>query len=1081
MKSHPLRHIGVALASTLVLSSLALAPIGEPATAQAATTSVTIDTSSKDAVKDAYLNLFLPNVDVATGWTGDRSTWVAGGACDVGVTPQATRDATVNVINYFRALAGLASVAEDPAATARAQQAALIQAVNAPPGPPNHYPPNTWICWTQDAYDSSGDSNLAWGQSTGGESIVDYMSDDGIPNVGHRGGVLYPRVGTVGVGIVGPAGAYYPATYPIGYALEWQNGFVTTTRQAVAWPSKGYFPAQNLPDSGSWSYSLSNTSFNAASGATQVSVTKQTEGSTTVTPILVSGVSSYQDGSGWIPDSTLVWTMPKLDTPDSGTVDIYHVTITGAVTDSYDVKVFSVQPKVTVKSVSISGGTAIGSTLTATVASTDVNPIDATLSYVWYAGTKQVGTGKTYTTTVADAGQTMTVQVSGTKSGWDPSDTVTSNSVTVDSLLPLTGKVYSKDGTPVDGVVISYNNVTCDPFTDITSPDISGTVTVGADGVFTFGTMSGQCYEIGVASPTGLIVNSGGSEGGEVGHSFAGTTGYSVYVSQVGFDRVTIPSSVTVGTSIPATLIDYQPDTATFTYQWYRDDGTGTGIPVVIPGATGASYTATAEDLGQQLTVRATATSGTGSITRTSNPATVGMGPAFTFTPPIYADGTPATTASVGQKLTTSVEDVPAGWTPAYQWLSDDGVAGGTPKEIMGAKSDSYTLLDADLHTNISVRVTLTQDGYGTSTNTSASVAITTQRTVTFDPQNGDTTTVKTVADGSTVTLPDAPTKDGYDFGGWFLSDGTTAFTATTPVTADITVTAKWTEQITPPAPTYTVTYQGNGGTGAVIDQATYKAGDPATVLPNTFVRDGYTFAGWKDAAGTSYAAGDTIQMTADIQLTAQWNEIVKPPVTTYTVTYRGNGGTGAVIDQATYTSGSQAQAKANTFVRDGYTFTVWNTSADGTGTSYLVNSTITITGNVTLFAQWQKNNELPNVEFTLTYDANGGTGTMESTKYESGSAATALESGFTREGYTFAGWNTAKDGTGTGYSAAATFVMNDNVTLYAQWVANTAPETPAGPNVNSGGRTSNSSMLLVLQLGLIAAGVAVFRLRKLV
>ena len=70
----------------------------------------------------------------------------------------------------------------------------------------------------------------------------------------------------------------------------------------------------------------------------------------------------------------------------------------------------------------------------------------------------------------------------------------------------------------------------------------------------------------------------------------------------------------------------------------------------------------------------------------------------------------------------------------------------------------------------------------------------------------------------------------------------------------------------------------------------------------------------------------------------------------------------------------------------------------------------------------------------TLAYNANGGSGSMDSAVYASGSVVTVAENAFTSEGFTFFGWNTAADGSGTPYAAGATFTVNADVTLYAQW-----------------------------------------------
>ena len=79
-------------------------------------------------------------------------------------------------------------------------------------------------------------------------------------------------------------------------------------------------------------------------------------------------------------------------------------------------------------------------------------------------------------------------------------------------------------------------------------------------------------------------------------------------------------------------------------------------------------------------------------------------------------------------------------------------------------------------------------------------------------------------------------------------------------------------------------------------------------------------------------------------------------------------------------------------------------------------------------------------LEYRLDYNANGGTGTAPSRTYHfSGTNITAKPANtFTREGYTFTGWNTAEDGSGTSYAAGASVTINKNTTLYAQWEENT-------------------------------------------
>ena len=77
-------------------------------------------------------------------------------------------------------------------------------------------------------------------------------------------------------------------------------------------------------------------------------------------------------------------------------------------------------------------------------------------------------------------------------------------------------------------------------------------------------------------------------------------------------------------------------------------------------------------------------------------------------------------------------------------------------------------------------------------------------------------------------------------------------------------------------------------------------------------------------------------------------------------------------------------------------------------------------------------------LEQTLSYDANGGTGDAPAITYHlKGTSATAAANPFTKTGYNFAGWKTAPS-SGTSYAAGASVTMNSNITLYAQWTAKT-------------------------------------------
>ena len=129
-----------------------------------------------------------------------------------------------------------------------------------------------------------------------------------------------------------------------------------------------------------------------------------------------------------------------------------------------------------------------------------------------------------------------------------------------------------------------------------------------------------------------------------------------------------------------------------------------------------------------------------------------------------------------------------------------------------------------------------------------------------------------------------------------------------------------------------------------------------------------------------------------------------------YTVTFNANGGTGTMAPE---TEGAATALAANAFTRSGYAFLDWNTAANGSGTAYTNGEVYPFTASVTLYAQWT-----PNPSYTVTFNANGGTGTMAP---ETDNVATALTGNtFTRSGYAFSAWNTAANGSGTAYTNGA-------------------------------------------------------------
>ena len=158
---------------------------------------------------------------------------------------------------------------------------------------------------------------------------------------------------------------------------------------------------------------------------------------------------------------------------------------------------------------------------------------------------------------------------------------------------------------------------------------------------------------------------------------------------------------------------------------------------------------------------------------------------------------------------------------------------------------------------------------------------------------------------------------------------------------------------------------------------------------------------------------------------------------TCYYVTYNGNGATGGFMtDETAHGSGDNVAILANTYTREGYTFTGWKTEPSS-GTSYAPEGTITgISSNITLYAQWSAG-----TLYSVTYNGNGATsGSVPvdaSSPYASGSNVTVLGNtgSLALANYTFDGWATANDGTGTSYTAGGTISsIAADVELFAKW-----------------------------------------------
>jgi len=242
---------------------------------------------------------------------------------------------------------------------------------------------------------------------------------------------------------------------------------------------------------------------------------------------------------------------------------------------------------------------------------------------------------------------------------------------------------------------------------------------------------------------------------------------------------------------------------------------------------------------------------------------------------------------------------------------------------------------------------------------------------------------------------------------------------------------------------TYSVYYIANGADSGIVptDNTDYIRADTVTVQGNLYslVKRSYNFTGWNtqpDGNGLNFAQGETfIVGSSDIILYARWSAGI-----TYSVSYSGNGAyTGVTpIDTTMYESEAGVLIPGNTgsLARPGYSFTGWNTLADGNGTTYTQGQYMTMGGsNVILYAEWTTN-----TTYTIIYNANNadtGTVPVDSTSYETGKSVIAMGNtgNLKRAGYSFTGWNTQPDGSGITCLQGQTFTMGtENVILYAKW-----------------------------------------------
>ena len=304
-------------------------------------------------------------------------------------------------------------------------------------------------------------------------------------------------------------------------------------------------------------------------------------------------------------------------------------------------------------------------------------------------------------------------------------------------------------------------------------------------------------------------------------------------------------------------------------------------------------------------------------------------------------------------------------------------------------------------------------------------------------------------------------TRSGWAFTGWKRADTGDAYQDGQQV-ANLICTpnggAPFVAQWTPNAAA--INYNANppagrtaGGQGTA--NWTGHTGDTQAIGANGWTVDGYTFIGWNtsaDGKGTAYAPGTTWIANGTLTLYAQWTPGQAG------LTYDGNGATGGKTDPQPGKTDEKINVRDNGFTRDGYMFVTWNTQAGCKGKAVDPGDEWTLQGSGTLYACWAGTVQ------TLAYHGNGATGGNTAVQSgKTGDELTTNANGFTRDGYTFVRWDTAKDGSGTAYGEGKNGVSQYTMKpagndLYAIWKANPASIVYRNGYPNTTGSTPDTT-----------------------
>ena len=329
--------------------------------------------------------------------------------------------------------------------------------------------------------------------------------------------------------------------------------------------------------------------------------------------------------------------------------------------------------------------------------------------------------------------------------------------------------------------------------------------------------------------------------------------------------------------------------------------------------------------------------------------------------------------------------------------------------------------------------------------------------TISFESNGGTSVSAITQNYATSVTAPEAPSKNGYTFAGWYSNTSLTSkYTFSTMPADNITLYAKWDLAI------YNITYNLNGGTNHSANPVTYTI-TSTTIILKAPTKTGYSFAGWYTNAECTKAITEIASGSYGVvELFAKWT------ATEYTITYvTADGATHSNI--LTYTIETDLTTLADAALR-GHAFGGWY--IDDSYTTAVTTVAGGEIGHKTVYAKftantynvWLDGNE--EASCVVSFNLNGAEGTIAS-QTVTPTATLKYPTVPTRDGYIFAGWYENENCTGSLYNFTA--VVTSDTTLYAKWVKvenATAIAINGSSNVTLNGKYEQMLMFVPLVSG---------------